>query len=56
LESRRQTPGKYRTAWDGSAENSRPMPSGMYFYKILALDPKSMQLFYEKTRSMVLVK
>jgi len=42
----------YRVYWDGTNNNGIPMPSGMYFFRMVA---KSPQKQYVKTRKMILL-
>ena len=55
LAQERFAAGRHRTTWDGKDENRMALPSGPYFYRIMAL-PVAGQSGVNITRSMILLK
>jgi len=50
-----ENPGFKNVMWDSKDNNGRPVPSGMYFYRIDAVSKESDDEFHE-TKKMVLLK
>ncbi len=49
LASGQQSAGDYSVSWNGTDETGRPVPSGVYIYKLLVGE-------YSETRSLVLIR
>jgi flagellar hook assembly protein FlgD len=48
--------GAYNVIWNGNNSHGKPMPSGIYFYRINALSDKSVNQSSHLTKKMIYLK
>ncbi|MBI4547126.1 MAG: T9SS type A sorting domain-containing protein, partial [Ignavibacteriae bacterium] len=51
-----QQPGFKSVTWDGNGESGQPLPSGLYFYRIVVTPTNNSNSIFIETRKMILLK